>query len=105
LGTSASVSRALKLISESALDDSGVETLEERLGLGSRHLRRLFLRYLGATPVAVAQTRRGHFAKKLIEGEDGRRGCKERDRRVGGGWRSDVCSSDLWGLQQVFRAR
>ncbi len=67
LGTSASVSRALKLISESALDDGGVETLAERLGLGSRHLRRLFLRYLGATPVAVAQTRRVHFAKKLID--------------------------------------
>src|ERR1043166_9132559 len=66
LGASASVSRALKLIGESALDDGGVERLAERLGIGSRHLRRLFLRYLGATPVAVAQTRRVHFAKKLI---------------------------------------
>jgi AraC family transcriptional regulator of adaptative response / DNA-3-methyladenine glycosylase II len=67
LGASASVSRALKLIGESALDDGGVERLAERLGIGSRHLRRLFLRYLGATPVAVAQTRRVHFAKKLID--------------------------------------
>jgi AraC family transcriptional regulator of adaptative response / DNA-3-methyladenine glycosylase II len=67
LGASASVSRALKLIGESALDDGGVETLAGRLGIGSRHLRRLFLRYLGATPVAVAQTRRVHFAKKLID--------------------------------------
>lgn len=67
LGTSATVSRALKLIGESALDDAGVEILAERLGIGSRHLRRLFLRYLGATPVAVAQTRRVHFAKKLID--------------------------------------
>jgi AraC family transcriptional regulator of adaptative response / DNA-3-methyladenine glycosylase II len=67
LGTSASVSRALKLIGESALDDGGVENLAERLGIGSRHLRRLFLRYVGATPVAVAQTRRVHFAKKLID--------------------------------------
>jgi AraC family transcriptional regulator of adaptative response / DNA-3-methyladenine glycosylase II len=67
LGASASVSRALKLIAESALDDGGVEDLAGRLGLGSRHLRRLFLRYLGATPVAVAQTRRVHFAKKLID--------------------------------------
>ena len=41
--------------------------LAERLGVGSRHLRRLFLRHLGATPVAVAQTRRLHFAKKLID--------------------------------------
>ena len=67
LGTSATVSRALKLIGESALDDADVETLAGRLGIGSRHLRRLFLRYLGATPVAVAQTRRVHFAKKLID--------------------------------------
>ncbi|MGH9559543.1 MAG: DNA-3-methyladenine glycosylase 2 family protein [Bryobacteraceae bacterium] len=67
LGTSASVSRALKLIGESALDTGGVEDLAARLGIGPRHLQRLFLRYLGATPVAVAQTRRVHFAKKLID--------------------------------------
>ena len=41
--------------------------LAERLGVGSRHLRRLFLKHLGATPMAVAQTRRLHFAKKLID--------------------------------------
>ena len=67
LGASATVSRALKLIAESALDEEGVDELAERLGIGSRHLRRLFLKYLGATPVAVAQTRRVHFAKKLID--------------------------------------
>jgi AraC family transcriptional regulator, regulatory protein of adaptative response / DNA-3-methyladenine glycosylase II len=44
-----------------------VEVLAERLGVGSRHLRRLFLRHLGATPMAVAHTRRLHFAKKLID--------------------------------------
>jgi AraC family transcriptional regulator of adaptative response / DNA-3-methyladenine glycosylase II len=64
------VSRALRLIGESALDDGGVETLAERLGVGSRHLRRLFLEHLGAPPVAVAQTRRLHFAKKLIDETD-----------------------------------
>src|SRR5437762_5568739 len=67
LGTSNTVSRALRLIDESALEDGGVEVLAERLGVGSRHLRRLFLRHLGATPSAVAQTRRLHFAKKLID--------------------------------------
>lgn len=67
LGTSSTVSRALRLISESGLGDGGVEVLAERLGVGSRHLRRLFLRHLGATPMAVAQTRRLHFAKKLID--------------------------------------
>jgi len=69
-GASASVSRALKLIGESALDLGGVDDLAARLGLGARHLRRLFLRYLGAPPVAVAQTRRIHFAKKLIDETD-----------------------------------
>jgi AraC family transcriptional regulator of adaptative response / DNA-3-methyladenine glycosylase II len=67
LGTSNTVSRALRLIGESGLEDGGVEALAERLGVGSRHLRRLFLRHLGATPLAVAQTRRLHFAKKLID--------------------------------------
>jgi len=66
MGTSSTVSRALRLIDESGLED-GVETLAERLGVGSRHLRRLFVRHLGATPIAVAQTRRLHFAKKLID--------------------------------------
>lgn len=67
VGTPNTVSRALRLIDESGLDDGGVEALAERLGVGARHLRRLFLRHLGATPSAVAQTRRLHFAKKLID--------------------------------------
>src|ERR1700728_638223 len=67
LGASNTVSRALRLIGESGLEDGGVEVLAERLGVGSRHLRRLFLKHLGATPIAVAQTRRLHFAKKLID--------------------------------------
>lgn len=66
-GTSTTVSRALRLISESVMDDEGVEALAARLGIGSRQLRRLFLRHLGASPVAVAKTRRLHFAKKLID--------------------------------------
>jgi AraC family transcriptional regulator of adaptative response / DNA-3-methyladenine glycosylase II len=67
LGTSNTVSRALKLIGESALEDGGVDALAERLGIGARHLRRLFLQHLGAPPAAVAHTRRLHFAKKLID--------------------------------------
>src|SRR5438105_4947276 len=67
LGTSATVSRALRLISESAIEDGGVDALAARLGIGARHLRRLFLQHLGATPSAVAHTRRLHFAKKLID--------------------------------------
>jgi AraC family transcriptional regulator of adaptative response / DNA-3-methyladenine glycosylase II len=67
-GTSNTVSRALALISDGALDGDGasVEILAERLGLGERQLRRLFLQHLGASPVAAAQTRRVLFAKHLI---------------------------------------
>jgi len=67
LGTSATVSRALRLIFEGALDAASVEDLAARLGVGDRHLRRLFRRHLGASPLAVGQTRRVHFAKKLID--------------------------------------
>ena len=67
LGTSATVSRALGLINEGALDAGSVEDLAGRLGLGGRHLGRLFREHLGTTPVAVAQTRRVHFARNLVE--------------------------------------
>lgn len=67
-GTANTVSRALALIADGALDDdeAGVEVLAERLGVGGRQLRRLFQRHLGASPIAVAQTRRVLFAKQLI---------------------------------------
>jgi AraC family transcriptional regulator of adaptative response / DNA-3-methyladenine glycosylase II len=67
LGTPSTVSRALRMIAEGGLAEGGVEVLAQRLGVGSRHLRRLFLQHLGATPGAVAQTRRMDFAKKLID--------------------------------------
>jgi len=66
-GTSATVGRALRLISEGGVEDEGIEKLAARLGIGSRQLRRLFLQHLGATPSAVIKTRRLHFAKKLID--------------------------------------
>ena len=67
-GTSNTVSRALALIGEGAMDGDGakIEKLAERLGVGERQLRRLFLQHLGASPVSVAQTRRVLFAKQLI---------------------------------------
>lgn len=67
LGTPNTVARALRLLNEGGLEDGGVEVLAAHLGIGSRHLRRLFLRHLGASPRAVAQTRRLQFAKKLID--------------------------------------
>jgi len=67
-GTSNTVSRALALIADGALDsgDSSVVKLSKRLGMGERQLRRLFEEHLGASPIAVAQTRRVLFAKQLI---------------------------------------
>jgi AraC family transcriptional regulator of adaptative response / DNA-3-methyladenine glycosylase II len=65
-GTSNTVSRALALIESGALDAADVEALAGRLGVGERQLRRLFRRHLGASPVAVAQTRRVLLAKQLI---------------------------------------
>jgi AraC family transcriptional regulator of adaptative response / DNA-3-methyladenine glycosylase II len=44
-----------------------MEGLADRLGVGSRHLRRLFIQHLGAPPSTVAQTYRLHFAKRLID--------------------------------------
>lgn len=71
-GTSNTVSRALALIAEGALDGTGnsVEKLGERLGVGGRQLRRLFVQRLGASPISVAQTRRVLFAKRLIHDTD-----------------------------------
>jgi AraC family transcriptional regulator of adaptative response / DNA-3-methyladenine glycosylase II len=67
-GTSNTVSRGLALIAEGELDgdDANVDALAERLGVGGRQLRRLFQQHLGASPVAVAQTRRVLLAKQLI---------------------------------------
>src|SRR5262245_1431749 len=67
LGSSAVVSRALRLISEGVLDETGLEELSARLGIGSRHLRRLFAEHLGVSPLAVASARRVHFAARLIQ--------------------------------------
>ncbi len=66
-GTSTTVRRGLRLISGGALDDGNVEQLADRLGVTSRHLRRLFGRHLGASPLAIASTQRLHFAKRLID--------------------------------------
>jgi len=66
-GTSATVSRALKLIEAGVFDRDGVEGLADRLGVGPRQLRRLFGRHLGAPPQAVALTRRLNFARQLID--------------------------------------
>lgn len=66
LGTGATVSRALRLIGIGAAG-SGLDTLASRLGVGQRHLRRLFEEHLGAPPAAVVRTHRTHFARRLLD--------------------------------------
>src|SRR5687767_6571845 len=65
-GTSNTVARALALIESGALDDEDIDSLAERVGVGERQLRRLFSKHIGASPIAVAQTRRVHLAKQLV---------------------------------------
>jgi AraC family transcriptional regulator of adaptative response / DNA-3-methyladenine glycosylase II len=67
LGASATLSRALRLITSGCVNGDGVSGLARRVGLSDRQLRRLFARHLGATPSAVLHTHRVHFARKLID--------------------------------------
>jgi AraC family transcriptional regulator of adaptative response / DNA-3-methyladenine glycosylase II len=70
MGSSALVSRALRLIRQGALDEQDVAALAARLGVGERQIRRLFLKHLGTSPAAVARGLRLHFARSLIDQTD-----------------------------------
>ena len=69
-GKSAVVRRVLRLIHEGALDKGSVEDLAARVGVGARYLNRLLVDQIGASPLAIAQTRRLHFAKRLLDDTD-----------------------------------
>jgi len=60
------VAGALRLIEQGTLDEMPLPELARRVGVGERHLRRLFAEELGASPLEVAATRRLLFAKKLL---------------------------------------
>jgi len=65
------VCRAVRLIIDGTLDDGGTEAqLAARLGLSARHLRRVFLDHLGATPDQLARSRRAHFARRMLDDSD-----------------------------------
>jgi len=57
----------MRLIEEGFLDEATVTELGDRLGVGPRHLLRLFLRHTGAPPSEIAATRRVQIAKRLID--------------------------------------
>jgi AraC family transcriptional regulator of adaptative response / DNA-3-methyladenine glycosylase II len=65
-GVQTTVKRALDLIDRGVLDQHGVSDLAARLGVSDRYLRQLFSRYVGASPKAVARSRRVLKAKRLI---------------------------------------
>lgn len=66
-GSLATVERAMRLVHEGALDEAGIDALAERLGIGARHLSRLFKKHIGASPGQVAQTVRVQRAKRMID--------------------------------------
>jgi AraC family transcriptional regulator of adaptative response/methylated-DNA-[protein]-cysteine methyltransferase len=57
----------MRLIEDGFLNEASVAGLADRLGVGPRHLLRLFLRHTGATPTQVAATRRVQKAKRLLD--------------------------------------
>lgn len=67
LGSRTTVQRAMRLLRDGALDRAGVDDLAERLGIGPRHLDRLFQRHIGASPLQVARTLRVQRAKRLLD--------------------------------------
>lgn len=66
MGTKTTVTRGLRMIEAGGLDDNTVQSLSERLGVGVRHLSRLFVEHVGASPLQVAKTLRVQRAKRLL---------------------------------------
>jgi AraC family transcriptional regulator, regulatory protein of adaptative response / DNA-3-methyladenine glycosylase II len=64
------VCRGVRLIVDGALDEEDEADLARRLGVSARHLRRLFLEHVGATPDQLARSRRAHFARRLLDDTD-----------------------------------
>jgi AraC family transcriptional regulator of adaptative response / DNA-3-methyladenine glycosylase II len=71
-GSRTTVARGLRLICNGALDgrDAKVGELAGRLGIGERHLVRLFAKHLGASPVQVGRTLRVQRVKRLLDTTD-----------------------------------
>jgi AraC family transcriptional regulator, regulatory protein of adaptative response / DNA-3-methyladenine glycosylase II len=65
------VCEAVQLIIGGGLDNGGTEVaLAEQVGMSPRHLRRLFLKHVGASPDQLARSRRAHFARRLLDDTD-----------------------------------
>ena len=69
-GSRTTVDRAMRLIHKGAIDKGSVQNLATRLGVGARHLSRLFQKHVGARPIEVAKIVRVQRAKRLIDETD-----------------------------------
>lgn len=65
-GSQTTLTRALKLIDEGALQQQSQAQLCERLGISERYLRKLFQQHLGLAPKQYALMQQVLFAKKLL---------------------------------------
>ena len=57
---------AVQLIEDGVLEQGGIEALAGRIGITSRHLRRVFDAEFGVSPIEYAQTQRLLLAKRLL---------------------------------------
>lgn len=69
-GTKSTVSRAVRMIEAGALDHTSIEDFAERLGVGARHLRRLFHTHVGTSPVRFARGLKLDRAQTLLQTTD-----------------------------------
>lgn len=63
-------SRAMRLISDGAVERGGVDALADTLGYSSRQLTRVLTAEIGAGPLALARAHRAHTARTLIQTTD-----------------------------------
>jgi len=59
--------RAVRAIRDGAVDELGVAGLARRLSVSERHLHRVLVTEVGASPVQLNRTRRAHTARTLVE--------------------------------------
>ena len=57
---------AVQLIEDGVLEQGGIEALAARIGITSRHLRRVFDAEFGVSPIDYSQTQRLLLAKRLL---------------------------------------
>jgi len=62
------VGAAMRLIGDGVIDREGVPGLAQRLGYSERHLARMLVAELGASPLALARARRADTARILLTG-------------------------------------